>query len=55
MDTEGRERGCVSVFSRLNGNKKHAAEIDRAVKVENKVWLMFVQGKQPETMYARCI
>ena len=55
MDAEGRERGCVSVFSRLNGTKKHAAEIDRAVKVENKVWLMFVQGKQPETMYARRI
>ena len=55
MDAEGPERGCVSVFSRLNGNKKHAAEIDRAVKVENKVWLMFVQGKQPETMYARRI
>ena len=55
MDAEGRERGCVSVFSRLNGNKKHAAEIDRAVKVENKVWLMFVQGKQQQTMYARRI
>ena len=55
MDAEGPERGCVSVFSRLNGNKKHAAEIDRAVKVENKVWLMFAQGKQQETMYARGI
>ena len=36
MDAEARERSFVSVFSRLNGNKKHAAEIDR-VKVENKV------------------
>ena len=46
MDAEIREKGCVSVISRLNSNKGLAAEIVRAVKAENKVWLMFSQGKK---------
>ena len=58
MDAEIREKGCVSVISRLNSNKGLAAEIVRAVKAENKVWLMFSQGKKmakKKTMYARRI
>ena len=45
MDAEIREKGCVSVISRLNSNKELAVEIVAAIKAENKVWLMFVQGK----------
>ena len=54
MDSEIREKGCVSALSRLNSNKELAAEIVIAIKAENKVWL-FVQGKRQETMYARRI
>ena len=45
MDAEIREKGCVSVISRLNSNKELAVEIVTAIKAESKVWLMFVQGK----------
>ena len=55
MDTEIREKGCVLVLSRLNRNKRLAAEIVRAVKAENRVRLMFVQSKWQQTMYARGI
>ena len=55
MDAEIREKGCVSVISRLNSNKWLADEIVGAVKAENKVWLMFVQGKWQQAMYARGI
>ena len=55
MDTAIPGKGCVSVISRLNSNKELAAEIIRAIKEENKVWLMFVQGKRQQTMYARRI
>ena len=55
MDIEIREKCCVSVISRLNNEKRLAAEIVRAVKAENKVRLMFVQGKRQQTMYARGI
>ena len=44
MDAEIREKGYVSVTSRLNSNKKLASEIVRAVKAERKVWLIFVNG-----------
>ena len=54
-DTEIREKDCVSVISRLNSNKELAAEIVRAVKAENKVWLMSVDSKPEQTMYARRI
>ena len=50
MDTEIRENVCMSVILRLNSNKELAADI-----VRNKVWLMFEQGKQQQTMYARSI
>ena len=55
MDTEIREKGCVLVLSRLNRNKRLAAEIVRDVKAENRVRLMFVQSKWQQTMYARGI
>ena len=54
MDSEIREKGCLSALSRLNSNKELAAEIVTATKGENKVWL-FVQGKRQQTMYARRI
>ena len=54
-DTEIREKDCVSVISRLNSNKELAAEIVRAIKAENKVWLMSVDSKPQQTMYARRI
>ena len=46
MDTEIQEKGCKSVFSRWNSNKELAAEVVRDIKAENKVWLLFVQGKR---------
>ena len=55
MDIEIREKCCVSVISRLNNENRLAAEIVRAVKAENKVRLMFVQGKRQQTIYARGI
>ena len=54
MDAEIREKGCVSVISRLNSNKGLAAEIVRAVKAENKVWLMFSQGKKMARKKKQC-
>ena len=53
LDAEIQEKVYVSVTSRLNSNKELAAEIVRAVKAESKVWLIFVQGKRPQTMYSR--
>ena len=41
-----REVSCVSVILRLNHKKEVSAEVVRAVTVENKVWLMFLQGKR---------
>ena len=55
MDTAIRGKGCVSVISRLNSNKELAAEIVRAIKEENKVWLMSVDSKPQQTMYTRRI
>ena len=46
LNTKIREVSCVSVILRLNRKKEVAGEVVRAVTVENKVWLMFVQGKQ---------
>ena len=46
LNAEIREVSCVSVILRLNRKKEVAAEVVRAVTVENKVWLMFVQGKR---------
>ena len=41
-----REVSCVSVILRLNQKKEVSAEVVRAVTVENKVWLIFLQGKR---------
>ena len=46
LNAEIREVSCVSVILRLNRKKEVAAEVVRAVTVENKVCLMFVQGKR---------
>ena len=46
LNAEIREVSCVSVILRLNCKKEVAAEVVRAVTVENKVQLMFVQGKR---------
>ena len=46
LNAEIREVSCVSVILRLNRKKEVAAEGVRAVTVENKVRLMFVQGKR---------
>ena len=36
----------MRVISRLNSNKQVEAEVVGALKVENKVWLIFVPGKK---------
>ena len=46
LNAEIREVSCVSVILRLNRKKEVAAEVVRALTVENKVQLMFVQGKR---------
>ena len=46
LNTKIREVSCVSVILRLNRKKEVAAVVVRAVTVENKVRLMFVQGKR---------
>ena len=45
----------MSVILRLDSNKQVVAEIGTALKAEKKVWLIFVQGKRQEKMYARRI
>ena len=45
LNAEIREVSSVSVILRLNRKKKVAADVVRDVTVENKVRLMFVQGK----------
>ena len=45
----------MSVISRLNSNKQVAAEVVRAFKAENKLWLKFVQPKRQQKMYVRRI
>ena len=52
-DTEIREKSWVSVISRLNSEL--AADRVRAIKAENKVWLISVDSKPEQTMYARRI
>ena len=52
MNAETREVTCVRVTSRLNGSKYVAAEVFRTLKAEKNVWLMFVQGKWKQKMYA---
>ena len=44
MNAEIGEVSSVQVISKLNGNKQVAAEVVR----QNKVWLMFVQGKSKQ-------
>ena len=46
LNAKIREVSCVSVFLRLSNKKEVAAVVVRAVTVENKVRLMFVQGKR---------
>ena len=41
----------MSVISRLKSNKQVASGLDRALKPENKVWLLFVQGKHQQRRY----
>ena len=53
MNGETREVSCVSNISGLDSNKEVVAKVVRAVKEENKMWLMFVQGKHHQKMYAR--
>ena len=55
LNAKIREVSCVSVILRLNCKKEVAAEVVRALTVENKVRLMSVQGKRQQTMYARRI
>ena len=53
MNAEIREVSCVSVISRLNSNKQVASGLVRALNAENKVFLMFVQGKHQQRSYIR--
>ena len=46
LNAKIQEVSCVSVILRLNCKKEVAAVVVRAVTVENKVRLMFVQGKR---------
>ena len=46
LNGERREVICVSIISGLKSNKEIVAEVVRPVKAENKMWLMFVQGKR---------
>ena len=48
MNAEIGEVSSVQVISKLNGNKQVAAEVVRGLKGQNKVWLMFVQGKSKQ-------
>ena len=43
------------VVSRLSSNKQVLSEVVRGLKAEDKVCLMFLQEKQQENMYARCL
>ena len=52
LNGERREVICVSIISGLKSNKEIVAEVVRPVKAENKMWLMFVQGKHQQNMYA---
>ena len=52
LNGERREVICVSIISGLKSNKEIVAEVVRPVKAENKMWLMFVQGKRQQNMYA---
>ena len=45
----------MSVISRLNSSKQVATGLVRALNAENKVWLMFVQGKNLQKMCGRLI
>ena len=53
LNGERREVICVSIISGLKSNKEIVAEVVRPVKAENKMWLMFVQGKHQQKIYAR--
>ena len=43
----------VPGFFRLNSNKQVLVEVVRALKAENKIWVIFVPAKQQQKMYAR--
>ena len=45
----------MSVISRLKSNKQVASGLVRALNAENKVWLMFVEGKHQQRKYGRLI
>ena len=55
MNAEIQEVSFESVLSRLNSKKEAVAEVVRAVKAQNKVGLMFAQGKLEQRMYIRHI
>ena len=50
LNTEVLERSCVPVISRLNSNKQVTTGLYRALNVEKKIWLIFVQGKHQQEM-----
>ena len=55
MNAEILEVSRVSVISRLNSDKTVACGLVRAVNPENKVWLIFVQGKHQQRRYGGLI
>ena len=52
LNAEIWEASRMRVISRLNSNKQDLVEVVRALKAENKVWLMFVPAKQQQKIYA---
>ena len=44
---------CIWIISRLNNNKQILPEVVRALEEENKVYLMFLQVKDNQKLYAR--
>ena len=55
LKAEIREVSCVWAISRLSNNKQVVADVVRCVKTRNKVWLVFLQGKEQREMNAGCL
>ena len=55
MNAEIIEVSYVPVIYRLNSNRQVASGLVRAFNADNKVSLMFVEGKDQEKKYARHI
>ena len=47
------ELSCVLIICRLNNNKQVVAEVIRRLQAENKVCLIFLQGKRQPKINAR--